>query len=253
MKPLENRTALVTGASAGIGAATARALSSAGARVLLAARRVERLEALAAELPGAQVIPMDVTDWPAVSAALEPHTLDPRNGIDLVVANAGMALGTSGLQDGDPELWSRVIDTNVKGVLNVVRATLPHLIARGAGDMLLLGSVAGRQVYPGGNVYNASKFAVNALYQALRLDAQGSGVRFTTVDPGMVETEFSLVRFGGDAQAASAVYEGMTALTPADVADVILYAVTRPAHVNVGEVVLWPTDQASTRDVRRDG
>jgi len=247
MSSLQGRTALVTGASAGIGAATARALTDAGARVLLAARRADRLEALADELRGAVALPLDVRDADAVAAALAPY---PE--VDLVLANAGKALGVAQLQDGDPADWSDVLDTNVKGVLHVVRAVLGPMIARGAGDLVLLGSVAGRQVYPGGSVYNASKFAVNALYQALRLDAQGTGVRFTTVDPGMVETEFSQVRLG-DAAAADAVYAGMTPLRPEDVADAVLYAVTRPPHVNVGEVVLWPTDQASTRDVRRDG
>ena len=246
MKPLADRLALVTGASAGIGAATARALSEAGARVVLAARRPERLDAAAAGLEGARTLTLDVRDAEAVAAALEDLDLD------VLVANAGLARGTATLQEGDPEDWAEVIDTNVKGVLHVVRAALPGMIARGRGDVVLLGSVAGRQVYPGGNVYNASKFAVNALYQALRLDAGGTGVRFTTVDPGMVATEFSEVRFRGDRAKANAVYEGMTPLHPQDVADAILYAVTRPPHVNVGEIVLWPTDQASTRDVRRD-
>lgn len=248
MKPLQDRTALVTGASAGIGAATARALSAAGAKVILAARRKDRLEALAAELDGAEALALDVRDPEAVQAALDQHP-----DIDLVLANAGKALGVAKLQEGDPADWSDVIDTNVKGVLHVVRAVLPRMIERGAGDLVLLGSVAGRQVYPGGNVYNASKFAVNAIYQALRLDAQGSGVRFTTVDPGMVQTEFSDVRLRGDREAAEAVYAGMTPLDPEDVAEAILFCVTRPPHVNIGEVVLWPLDQASTRDVRRDG
>ena len=228
MLPLQDKVALVTGASAGIGAATARTLAHAGARVVLAARREERLQALAEELPGASVLPLDI-----------------------VLANAGLAIGTASIQAGDPAHWAQVIETNVLGVLHVVRAALPGMIERGSGDMLVLGSVAGRQVYPGGNVYNASKFAVNALYQAMRLDAAGTGVRFTTVDPGMVETEFSKVRFEGDENRARAVYEGMNPLMPEDVADAVLYAVTRPPHVNVGEIILWPTDQASTRDVKR--
>ncbi len=246
MQALKDRRALVTGASAGIGAATARALATAGAELTLAARRRDRLEALAAELGGARVLEIDVRDAAAVAQALESEVFD------VVLANAGLALGTASLAEGDPEEWAQVIDTNLKGVLHVVRAVLPGMLARGRGDLVLLGSVAGRQVYPGGNVYNASKFGVHALYQALRLDAAGSGVRFTTVDPGMVESEFSLVRFQGDRDRAQAVYDGMTPLAPEDVADAVLYAVTRPPHVNVGEIVLWPTDQASTRDVRRD-
>lgn len=245
METLAGRKAFITGASAGIGAALARTLTAAGAQVVLAARRVERIQLLASELAGAEAVPLDVRDAAAVEAAI--HAADP----DLVVAGAGLALGTESLQDGDPDDWSVVLDTNVKGVLHVLRAALPGMIRAKGGDLVLLGSVAGRQVYPGGNVYNASKFAVRALYEALRLDAGGHGVRFTTVDPGMVETEFSLVRMRGDAGRAQAVYEGMRALSPEDVADAVLYAVSRPAHVNIGEIVLWPTDQASTRDVHR--
>jgi len=246
MKPLQDRVAFVTGASAGIGAATARALSAAGARVVLAARRKERLDALAAELEGASAVQLDVTDHEAVARALEPFD------VDLLVAGAGLALGTEPLQAGNPADWSHVVDVNVKGVLYAVRAALPRMIERGRGDVVFLGSVAGRQVYPGGAVYNATKYALQGLYQALRLDAAGTGVRLTTVDPAMVETDFSLVRFRGDVQRARAVYRGMTPLSPADVADAVVWAVTRPPHVNVGEIVLWPTDQASTTVVRRD-
>ncbi len=247
MTSLRDRTALVTGASAGIGAATARALAAAGARVLLAARRRGPLEALAAELPGSAVLELDVRDADAVARALEGA--DP----DIVVANAGLALGSDPLVGGDPADWSVVIDTNLKGLLHVVRATLPGLVRRGAGDLVLLGSVAGRQVYPGGNVYCATKHAVRALYEALRIEHVGSGVRFCTVDPGMVETEFSRVRSRGDGERAAAVYRGLTPLSPADVADAIVWALTRPPHVNVGELVLWPTDQASTTLVHRSG
>lgn len=239
MADLSGRTALVTGASSGIGAATARALAGAGASVLLAARRLDRLRALAAECPGARALPLDVRDADRARAALSDLALD------LVVCNAGLAIGRDKLQDGDPQAWSTVIDTNVKGVLNVLRAVLPGMLARGRGDVVLLGSVAGRAVYPGGNVYCATKYAVRGLYESMRLDMAGSGLRFTTVDPGLVETEFSLVRLG-DEEAARAVYQGYRPLRPEDVADAILYAVTRPPHVNVGEIVLWPTDQAST-------
>jgi 3-hydroxy acid dehydrogenase/malonic semialdehyde reductase len=246
MKRLKDRLALVTGASSGIGEATARALAHEGAEVLLAARRVDKLAELATELPRARVLELDVRDAMAVAEALVEEP------VDLAVLNAGMALGTEGLQDGAPEEWSTVIDTNVKGVLNVMRAVLPDMIAAGRGDIVFLGSVAGRWVYKGGGVYCATKHAVRALYESARLDAAGSGVRFTSVDPGMVETDFSRVRFRGDQAAADAVYAGMTPLEPSDVADVIRFAVTRPPHVNVGEVVLWPTDQASCTVVRRD-
>ncbi len=244
-QPLAGRTALVTGASSGIGCATALALAGHGAHVLLAARSEHKLTELAGSIGDAQVLVMDVRDAQSVERALEGH--DP----DLIVCNAGLGIGVGPLQAGKPADWDEMIDTNVKGVLHTVHATLPGLLKRKGGDMVLLGSVAGRQVYPGGNVYNATKHAVNAIYEALRLDTVGQGIRFTTVDPGMVATNFSVVRLGGDHAAAEAVYQGMTPLRPEDVADAILYAVTRPPHVNVGEMVLWPTDQASTRDLHR--
>lgn len=251
---LTGRRALVTGASAGIGAATAAMLCRAGASVVLTARRADRLTQLQAELNGiregsASVASCDVRDAAAVAAIFDAERAAGRP-LDLVVANAGLGLGVSPIQDGDPEDWSTMIDTNVKGVLHTVRAALPALRELGMGDLVLIGSVAGRQVYPGGNVYNATKHAVKAIYDALRLDNVGSGIRFTTVDPGMVKTEFSVVRLGDEAR-ANAVYDGMNPLRPEDVADAIGYAVTRPAHVNIGEIVLWPTDQASTRDVHR--
>ena len=212
--------------------------------MVLAARRLDRLEALASELPHAEALQLDVRDADGVRAALSKFEFD------LVVANAGLAKGTDPIQRVEESAWNDMIDTNVKGVLAVIRATLPGMIARERGDMVLLGSVAGRQVYPGGNVYCATKHAVRALYEALRLDAAGTGIRFTTVDPGMVETEFSKVRLGNEDQ-ARAVYKGFSPLTPEDVADAIAFAVTRPAHVNIGEIVLWPSDQASSTMLKR--
>lgn len=247
MKPLDGQLALVTGASSGIGLATARALAAAGARLVLAARRAERLKELAQELPGAEALLLDVRDAKRVQTELGGRAFD------LVVANAGLGRGLGPLQEGKPEDWDEMIDTNVKGLLHTLHATLPEMIARGRGDVVVLGSVAGRQVYPGGNVYCATKFAVRALYEGLRLDAAGKGIRFTSVDPGLVESEFSLVRFRGDAERARKTYTGYEPLTPADVADAILYAVTRPRHVNVGEIVLWPTAQASTTVLKREG
>ena len=245
MQPLRDKLALVTGASSGIGLETARALSKAGAKLVLAARRVERLKELSEELGSCEALTLDVRDAKRVEAALSDRTFD------IVVANAGLGRGRGPLQSGDPADWDEMIDTNVKGLLHTLRATLPAMIARERGDVVVLGSVAGRQVYPGGNVYCASKFAVRAVYEALRLDAAGKGIRFTTVDPGLVETDFSLVRFRGDAERAKKTYTGLECLTPADVADAILFALTRPRHVNIGEIVLWPTDQASTTVVRR--
>jgi NADP-dependent 3-hydroxy acid dehydrogenase YdfG len=245
MQSLQNRRAVVTGASSGIGAATARALSAAGAEVVLVGRDAARLAAAAAACPRSRAVALDVRDAAAVERELAG--LDA----DLVVNNAGLALGTDKLPAGAPADWATVVDTNVKGVLHVLHATLPAMQRAGRGDHVLLGSVAGRQIYPGGNVYCATKHAVRALYEALRLDMAGSGVRFATVDPGMVETGFSQVRFRGDAEKARAVYAGMRPLRPEDVAEAILWIVTRPPHVNVGELVLWPTDQASTTVVHR--
>ncbi|MEM7308134.1 MAG: SDR family NAD(P)-dependent oxidoreductase [Planctomycetota bacterium] len=243
---LEGKRALVTGASAGIGAATARALAAEGAELVLCARRAERLDALAAELGGAQTVALDVRDAAAMKSAFEGETFD------IVLANAGLGRGLGKIGDGDPADWAEMMDTNVGGVLHTVHATLPAMLARGAGDFVVLGSVAGREVYPGGNVYCASKHAVRGVYKALRRDHYGSGVRFTTVDPGMVETEFSLVRFHGDAEAADAMYKGMTPMRPEDVAESVLFAVTRPPHVNIGEIVMWASAQGATWLCARD-
>jgi len=245
MKTLQNKLALVTGASSGIGAATARALRGEGCELVLAARRVPPLQALADELGGCRVVELDVRDADAVLAALGDLPLD------ICVANAGLGIGMEPIPEGDPAEWALMIDTNVKGLLYTVRAVTPGMIARGRGDVVLIGSVAGRQVYPGGNVYCASKWAVRAIYEALRLDLPHPELRVSTVDPGMVRTDFSRVRFRGDEQAAARVYENVDHLTPEDVADAVRYVVTRPPHVNVGELVLWASAQTSTTAVTR--
>lgn len=245
MTSLENRRAVVTGASSGIGAATARKLAQGGAHVVLVGRDRARLERTSVDCPRSTVLVLDVRDADAVGKALAPLELD------LVVNNAGLALGADKLPLGDPVEWSTVVDTNVKGVLHVMHATLPGLVKKQRGDHVFLGSVAGRQVYPGGSVYCATKHAVRALYETARLDMSGSGVRFTTVDPGMVQTDFSRVRFRGDVERAAAVYQGVSPLTPEDVADAIVWAVTRPQNVNIGEIVMWASAQASTTIVTR--
>ena len=249
MMDLKDKIALITGASAGIGASCARVLASAGARVILTARRGDRLDRLAKELgsDGAdRCLPLvlDVRDRAAVDGAIA--SLSPRwAGISILVNNAGLGRGLDKVHEGDPAEWDEMLDTNVKGLLYVSRAVLPGMVARGSGHVVNIGSVAGRETYPGGNVYCAPKFAVKALTRAMRMDLMGTPLRVTTVDPGMVETEFSVVRFRGDAQRAAKVYQDIKALTPDDIADAVLWAVTRPSHVDVTEMVLMPTAQAS--------
>lgn len=245
MAQLKGKLALVTGASSGIGECIARAFAAEGAQLVLAARRKEKLERLAAELPGSRVIELDVRDAEAVTRALRPHSFD------IVIPGAGLALGLDPVQKGSPVDWSEMIDTNVKGVLHVLGAVTPGMIERRRGDIVFLGSVAGRQAYPGGNVYCATKAAIRSLYESLRYDLHDTGIRVSTVDPGMVRTPFSDVRFKGDGERAAKVYAGVDYLWPEDIADIVRFVVTRPARVNIGEVVVWSKDQASAMQVAR--
>lgn len=251
---LAGRTALVTGASSGIGAACARAFAAAGARLLLCARRSARLDDLTRELRAGgtdlRAFTLDVRDAAAVTAALAG--LPPEwQAIDLLLNNAGLSRGLEPLQEGRLDDWDEMIDTNVKGLLYVTRAVTPGMVARGSGHVINLGSIAGREVYPKGNVYCASKHAVDAITRGLRMDLLGSGVRVSTVDPGLVNTEFSTVRFHGDRARADAVYQGMRPLSAEDVAEVVAWVACQPAHRLIAEVVLFPADQASSRDVHR--
>jgi 3-hydroxy acid dehydrogenase / malonic semialdehyde reductase len=248
-------TVLITGASAGIGEACARAFAAVGARLILTARRADRLERLATELNsahGAEVLPLtlDVRDAGQVAHSLGALP-DAWADVDVLVNNAGLGRGLATLQEGESSDWDEMIDTNVKGLLYVTRAVLPGMISRGRGHVINIGSVAGHDVYPGGAVYCATKHAVDAITRGLRMDLLGTGVRVSTIDPGLVETDFSAVRFRGDLERAASVYRGYTPLAPADVADAVLYVATRPAHVNVDEVILKPTDQASVTMVNR--
>jgi NADP-dependent 3-hydroxy acid dehydrogenase YdfG len=231
--------ALVTGASSGIGAATVRALAAAGFDTVAAARRLERCEELAHEV-GGRALRLDVTDDASVAAMAEQL-----GRVDVVVHSAGGALGLDRVEDADLEQWRWMYDANVLGVLRVTRALLPALRAGGAGHLVVLGSIAGFEVYPGGAGYTGAKHAVNALVRTLRLELVGEPVRVTEVAPGMVDTEFSTVRFGGDAERAASVYRGLEPLSAEDVADVVAFCVTRPAHVNVDHVVVKPVAQAS--------
>jgi NADP-dependent 3-hydroxy acid dehydrogenase YdfG len=242
---LENKIVFITGASSGIGEACARAFASRGARLILAARRTERLNALAADL-GVDVwtIALDVQDADAVAWAVDALPDDWAE-IDVLVNNAGLGRGLDKLHEGAIDDWEQMIDTNVKGLLYVTRAVVPGMVARGRGHVVNIGSVAGHEVYPGGNVYCATKHAVDALTKGLRMDLVDTPLRVSTVDPGLVETEFSVVRFHGDAERARKVYENIDVLSSDDVADAILYCVTRPPHVQINEIVLTPTNQAS--------
>lgn len=248
---------LITGASSGIGAAAARVFAQAGAKLILVARRQEQLEQLADQLSKEfaslfHLLPLDVRDAIAVESALA--TLPPEwSAIDILINNAGLSRGLDKLYAGSVQDWEEMIDTNIKGLLYLTRAIVPGMVSRGRGHVVNIGSVAGHQTYPSGNVYCATKAAVRAISEGLKQDLLGTPVRVTSVDPGMVETEFSQVRFHGDTERAKKVYQGITPLTPADVADVIFFCVTRPLHVNVSEVLLLPTDQAGSMLFNRQG
>jgi len=243
--PGSGRIAVVTGASSGIGAASARALAAAGFAVVVAARRLERCEELAAEV-GGRALPLDVTDGASV-AAFAAAVGD----VDVVVHSAGGALGLDRVEDADVDGWRRMYETNVLGAVRVTRALLPGIRRRGHGHLVLLGSIAGFEVYPGGGGYTAAKHAVNALARTLRLELNGEPVRITEIAPGMVETPFSLVRFDGDAERAAAVYRGVTPLVAEDIAEIVTFAVTRPPHVDIDHLVVRPVAQAAAYLVSR--
>lgn len=240
---LAQATVLVTGATSGIGEATAERLARDGARLVVAGRRGDRLAALAARLPGpVHAVELDVRDRAAVEravAALPPDFA----AVDVLVNNAGLALGLEPAHGADLDEWERMIDTNTRGLVTVTRLLLPGMVARRRGHVVNIGSVAGNYPYPGGNVYGATKAFVHQFSLNLRADVVGSGIRVTSVEPGMTDTEFSLVRLQ-DPERARAVYQGMQPLSAADVADAIHWAVTRPAHVNVNRIELMPEAQA---------
>jgi NADP-dependent 3-hydroxy acid dehydrogenase YdfG len=242
------KTAVVTGASSGIGAAAARRLHEAGFSLVLGARRLDRLRAVAEPL-GARALALDVTDTASVAAfCLE---IVQGSGCHLLVNNAGGALGLGPVAEADEEQWRWMYDANVLGAMRMTRALLPALEASGDGHVVNIGSIAGLEVYDGGAGYTAAKHALRAVTQTLRLELLGRPIRITEIDPGMVETEFSVVRFGGDEARAAQVYEGLTPLTADDVADAIVWAATRPPHVNVDQIVLMPRDQATAMRAHR--
>lgn len=258
MNRIQGKVVVITGASAGIGAACARAFARHGAELILLARREDRLNQVADEIEKEhgkrpRTFVLDVRDRDGVVAfgeQLEADGVVP----DVLLNNAGLSRGLAKLHEGSFEDWDEMIDTNVKGLLNVTRVILPMMVRRDRGHIVNIGSTAGHLVYPGGNVYNATKFAVRALNEAMNLDLLGTRIRVSSIDPGMVETEFSLVRFRGDKERAAAVYRGFQPLTAEDVADAVLYVVNAPEHVNVLDMVILPTAQRNFYLVdRREG
>ena len=246
---LNGMNVLVTGASSGIGRACADAFAQVGCRLLLVARRKDRLDELAGSLQErhrAEVLTaaLDVRDREAVEDWVGELSGSWR-GVDILVNNAGLSRGMEPLHEGEIADWEEMIDTNIKGLLFVTRAVLPGMVDRGRGHIINIGSIAGHEVYPGGNVYCATKHAVTALNRGLAIDTLGTGVRVSSVDPGMVETEFSLVRFHGDAERARGVYDGLEPLCGEDVAEAVVFCATRPPHANVREMILMPSAQAA--------
>ena len=248
MNRIESKTVVITGATSGIGESCARLFAERGANLILLARREERLNALREELSGTGVdVDVRVHDVRAQALADELAANLRERGVvpDILLNNAGLGRGLATIQEGDIEDWEEMIDTNVKGLLYMTRAILPLMVERDRGHVINIGSIAGRWVYPAGNVYNATKFAVYALNEAMSIDLVGTNIRVSSIDPGAVETEFSLVRFRGDVERAEKIYQGYTPLTPDDVADAVCYVANAPPHVNVLQLVMMCTDQRS--------
>jgi 3-hydroxy acid dehydrogenase/malonic semialdehyde reductase len=250
MGKLNGKIVFITGASSGIGKACAFAFAQEGARLLLAARRVDRLDEITSKLKdsGAAAVhsvALDVRENASVKSTLENLPSEWKQ-IEVLVNNAGLSRGLDKVYEGDVEDWDEMIDTNVKGLLYVTRAVVPGMVERGAGHVINMGSTAGEMTYPNGAVYCATKAAERAINDGLRQDLMGTPVRVTSIDPGMVETDFSLVRFRGDAERAEKVYQNITPLSPADVADAIVWAASRPAHVNIARVLMTSIDQANS-------
>lgn len=257
MNRLAGKRVLITGASAGIGAACARCFAERGALLLLSARRVERVEALTKSLTetyGVEVHghALDVTDADAVQRYVDGIIAD---GLvpDILLNNAGKAKGLDKLHDGSLVHWDDMIDTNVKGLLYMTRAVLPHMVERDSGHVINIGSIAGHWVYPKGAVYNATKFAVRAISEAMNIDLLGTQIRVSSVDPGLAETEFSEVRFDGDAERAKTIYSDTTPLTAEDIADAVIYVANAPPHVDIFNLVLMPTVQRYPGYLDRSG
>lgn len=243
---MSNRVALVTGATSGIGEATARILAKNNFDLIICGRRKDRLDKLAKELPTkVETITFDVRDRKSVEKALSGKK------VDVLINNAGNAHGLGPIQSGNVDDWDAMIDVNVKGLLYVTKEILPGMVERKSGHVINIGSIAGKEVYPGGNVYSASKFAVDAITRSMRIDLNAAGIKVTGIHPGMVETEFALVRFKGDEAKAKDVYKGMEPLVADDIADLILFALTRPDHVVIADLIVFPKAQAAATTVNR--
>ncbi len=248
---LQDRIVFITGASSGIGEACARAFAAQGAKLVLCARRYERLQKLAESLPvPTHILKLDVTDRHAVAAAVTSLP-DGFREIDILINNAGLSRGLNKFQEGSIDDWEEMINTDVKGVLYVTRSILPGMIERQRGHIINLGSVAGHYAYQNGAVYCLSKAAIKSLTESLKQDLLGTPIRVSSVDPGLVETEFSIVRFHGDVERAKKVYEGVKPMTPDDVADAIVFCATRPPHVNINFIMMMAVGQSTPTTVYR--
>lgn len=251
---MQKRIVLITGATSGIGEATALLLAENNFKLILCGRREDRLEALKTKLSSAteiQTLCFDVRDRETVKQAIDSLPQAWKQ-IDVLINSAGNAHGLDPIQTGNVDDWDAMIDINVKGLLYVCHAVVPAMAERKSGHIINIGSIAGKEVYPNGNVYSASKFAVDALTRGMRIDLNASGVKVTAINPGMVETEFSLVRFKGNAERSYQVYKGLDPLKGKDIADIILFTITRPAHVVLADIVVFPTAQASSMHVKRE-
>ncbi len=251
-----NKAVLITGATSGIGLACAKKFAAHGDNLIITGRRTERLEKISASLRheyGIKVktLNMDVRHKEEVFSAIESLTADWSK-IDILINNAGLAVGLGTIQEGETDDWERMIDTNIKGLLYVSRAVLPGMVARKSGHVINIGSIAGKEVYPNGNVYCGTKFAVDALTKAIRIDTVQAGIKVTQIAPGAVETEFSIVRFKGDKEKADSVYKGFEPLHPEDIADSVFYVTTLPKHVNINDMLIMPTAQASAAILHKE-
>ncbi len=247
------KIAIVTGASAGIGRATALLLAANAYDLIITGRRKENLASLEKEIrseTGADVLPLsfDIRKQNEVIEACKGLNEKWKN-VDVLVNNAGLAVGLNHIDNGVVDDWERMIDTNIKGLLYITRELTPGMVARGSGHVINIGSIAGKEAYENGNVYNATKYAVDGLTQGMRIDLAEHGIRVTAINPGAVETEFSVVRFKGDQEKANSVYEGFEPLVASDIAEAILFAVTRPPHVNIDDMLIMATSQARTRKI----